>query len=318
MDRAQPHPLRRLHRGFHRGFHGGFHGRSERRLHRARAGGALLLSGALLPAVLLASGCGAGAGALAPRGLAYDLPDPNPATYTFTDSTRFSIETPGAGELGVSTSWEGVAELDFHASPAGHRVVVRFPRFRGTFENAAQGADTADAGGIGGPFVVELGPRGDVVVVDTPSLDPLILDITGPAALVRPFFAHLPGRQVERGATWTDTVVTRQESAGRVTRATTVLTSTLLGDTAVDGRTLLRIRTRSAYDLEMTGVSGGVAVEQRMRGVLRGRVLWDPARSLLYERVEEGELSGALSMPETGATPMPVRAVMRRRISLGP
>lgn len=278
--------------------------------------GQAALIGALLAGAVL-TGC-VGPGGAEPGGLKYDVPDPNPATYTFSDTTAFVVESGGAGALEVVTTRAGTAELQFRHDPPGYRVEVRFPRFRGTFENATQGAVTMDEREIRGLLVVRLGYRGDLVVVDTPALGARLREIVGPESLARPFFVHLPGRSAPVGARWVDTVVTRETGGGTVSRSTSVISSVLLGDTVVGERRLLRIRTAASSEVEVTGISGGVDIEQRLTGTVRGRVLWDQADAVLFERVEEGELTGTLSLPGTGARPMPVTARLRRTVSLRP
>jgi hypothetical protein len=261
---------------------------------------------------LTLAGCGATMSV--PEGLAYGPPDPDPATYIFTDTAAFAIET-AMGAMEVVTTQDGVAELDFRGW-ADARVIVRFPRFRGSFHNPAQGTSTVDERDIGGPFTVRIDHTGMVAVTDTPSLSQELLDITGPESLIRPLFAQLPGRTVAVGARWVDTVTIIEESAGTRSVARSVITSTLAGDTVVAGRRLLRIRTESANTIEVTGVSGGVDVEQRLSGATRGTVLWDEGAHLLVERVAAGEMAGTLTLPGLGVAPMAVRATLRRTVSL--
>lgn len=247
--------------------------------------------------------------------LSYDRPDPDPATYTFSDTAVFTIES-GLGPMEVTTARAGTAELDFRRWPDDAQVVVRFPELRGRFENATQGASTVDESDIGGTFTVQLGQDGRVAVTDTASMSATLLDITGPEGLLRPFFVHLPGRSVEAGDQWVDTVTIVEESGGTRSEVRSVVTSTLAGDTMVAGRRLLRIRTESHGRIVATGVSGGVEIEQRLEGTTAGTVLWDDGTHVLVERVETGELSGTLVLPGVPADPMAVHAEIRRSVSL--
>ncbi len=274
-------------------------------------GAALLLFGAC-------AACVAPSAAPAPRGLAYAEPDPNPVLYTFSDSATFIMDAPGYGAMEVETAQHGTAELRFASAAEGFRVRVRFPSFEGSFRNVAQGVSRTNASDIGGAVGVGLSVTGEVTVVDTPSVSPALLDVVGPESLVRPFFVRLPGRTVEAGAVWVDTVRTSEEVAGTVSRGTSVVTSRLVGDTVVGDRRLLRITTATETSVEVSGVSGGVDIEQVLRGTVSGEVLWDGAAHLLVERAEQGELSGTLEMPGTGVEPIPVSARVRRRVSLRP
>lgn len=271
---------------------------------------------AILAAALLA-GCGApGPEAPAPAGLAYDLPRPNPATYTFSDTADFSIEAGAMGTLDLRVGQSGVAELDFRRIASGFEVMARFPEYSASFQAPNQGLTRADEEGIQGPIVVSLDARGTLAVVDTPYMNPAVLEVSGPESLVRPLFVHLPGREVRPGARWVDTVTTIEEGPETTSRGRSIITSTLRGDTAVAGDRLLVITTESETLIELTGTSGGVEIRQRLTGSTHGRVLWDPRRHLLIERHEEGRLTGTLELPGMGADGLPVSGQIVRRISL--
>ncbi len=275
--------------------------------------------GAAVAAVLLALGGCAGAGDPAqPPGLAYGEPDPNPATYTFSDTASFEIQAPGYGVMEVETAHRGTAELRFQESAGGYDVDVRFPELEGSFRSAGQGEERVTAADIEGAVGVEVSFRGAVAVVDTPAVSEAFREVVGVEALVRPLFVRLPGHAVSAGARWVDTVVTREEAAGTASTGTSVIVSTLLGDTLVDGRRLLRIDTRTETALEVVGTSGGTEIEQQLSGTVEGRVLWDPEARLLYARSESGELTGTLVLPGTGVPGMPVSARVRRTVSLRP
>jgi hypothetical protein len=153
-------------------------------------------------------------------------------------------------------------------------------------------------------------------VVDTPSLSDAVLDIAGPDGLVRPLFVQLPARSVDPGDQWVDTLTTVDESAGTRSVVRSRITSTLDGDTVVAGRRLLRIRTVAENSVEVTGVSGGVEISQRLEGTTSGVVLWDDGDHLLVERTATGTLLGTLEMPGLDVPPMPVQARLRRTVSL--
>lgn len=265
---------------------------------------------------VLLAGCG-GAPPVVPTPdvLAYGRPDPNPAAYTFADTTVFSIRTD-MGPMEVVTARAGTAELDFRRWAGDSRVFVRFPELQGSFTNPMQGATRVDESDIGGAFAVRVDSTGLVAVVDTPSLSAAMRDIAGPAGLVQPLFVQLPGRPVEAGARWVDTVTTIEESASARSEVQSVVTSVLQGDTVVAGRRFLHIRTTSVDNVQIAGVSGGVNFEQRLTGTGSGFVLWDPAAQLLVERVETGELSGVLELPDTGAASMAMTARLARSVSL--
>lgn len=260
------------------------------------------------------AGCGGQIGAPSPDGLAYDRPDPNPATYTFTDTTELSVET-AVGSMTVLTALDGTAELEFRARDHEYQVLLRFPELRGVFRNLAQDPVVVDESAVAGPFTVRVGPAGFVAVTDTPRLGGVLPDIAGPERIARSLFAHLPGGPVDEDARWVDTVTIGEDAQGTRSVTRTVIVSTLAGDTVVAGRRLLRIRTEAESQVELAGVSGGVEVEQTLVGTLTGTVLWDRGARVLFGRTESGSLAGTLALPGV-AGPMPVEVRIRRSLTL--
>jgi hypothetical protein len=274
-----------------------------------------VIGGLAAAAGTLACAGGAGPGAAGGHRLAYDVPDPNPAVYTFSDTTEFSIHAGPIGVMRVLSAQSGVAEIAFRRSGGGIEATVRVPSYAGRFENPDQGVTSADETDIRGAWTVRLDPGDPPDVVTTPSLTPRGRQVAGGESLVRPLFAHLPGRGAAPGGSWVDTVAVTEDVGGAVSRARTVITSTLVGDTVIAGRRLLLIRTSSATAVEVDGTSGGVEIRQRIGGTMRGTVLWDAARSVLVERSERGELEGVLEL-QGADVGLPVEATVRRSVSL--
>lgn len=271
-------------------------------------------SGSAAAAILLLVGCG-GPASPSPEGIGYDRPDPNPATYTFADTAELAIQTE-IGVMSALTGLSGRAELEFRGQDHAFQVLVRFPLLRGVFRAPGQDPAMVDESAVGGPFMAEVAATGLVGITDAPALAGALPDITGPESLVRGLFVHLPGRPVPVGGQWVDSVTITEEVGETRSVTRSVITSTLEGDTVVAGRRLLRIRTEAPTALELTGVSGGVQVEQRLSGTITGIVLWDDAAHLLYHRAEAGELTGTLTLPGV-ADPMPSRVAVRHSVTLG-
>lgn len=248
--------------------------------------------------------------------LAYEEPDPNPATYSFSDTTVLEIEAPGYGVMDARAGRAGIAELHFSEGADGLDVRVRFTDLDGRFRSGRRSSDAVSVDDVGGPVGVTVTSAGRIAVVDTPAVTMALLEVAGVEQLVRPFFVSLPNRIAQPGTRWTDTVVTREDAPGTVTRTTSVIVSTLTGDTVVGDRRLLRIETRTETAVEVTGVSGGVEVEQQLSGALLGTILWDPESRLLVARTEAGSLSGNLLMPGTSPVSLPVTAEVRRSVRL--
>lgn len=282
------------------------------------AAGALILTLLFLPGCAALTGTGASGTRAAAAGLAYGEPDPNPVTYAFSDTASFEIEAPGYGAMEVETAHAGHAELFFARDSTGYHVGVRFPDLDASFRSGGQGTERVNAADIGGMVGIELSPRGRVTVVDTPTVTATFEAVSGIEGLVRPLFVSLPGDAAPVGTRWVDTVDTRETAAGTVSEGRSIIASTLVGDTLVEGRALLHITTRTETEVEVTGVSGGVAIEQRLAGTITGTVLWDIEANRLFERRERGLLTGTLAMPEASVAPMPITARVRRSVRLRP
>src|SRR5690606_4943953 len=138
----------------------------------------------------------------------------------------------------------------------------------------------------------------------------------GPSSMARALFVRLPGRVVQPGATWVDTARVAEESEGLSSMFEAVVTSTWAGDTAVAGRTLRVIRTRSAVRLDVQGVTQGVEIRQRLTGESSGAVLWDAERRLLVAREEDAVLNGTMELPAMGMQGIAVRSRSRTRLAL--
>jgi hypothetical protein len=255
---------------------------------------------------------------LVPPALAYGLPEVDQVLYMLTDTATFRVDTGELGHMTVIAAFAGTAHM--HARPDeardGVEGEIRFLSFRGSFENLPHPVQRVDETSIGGPFTVRVDARGRIELVDTPSLSQDLLDVVGPESLVRPLFVHLPARPVALEDRWVDTVSTVEHGQDTQTRARSVITTTLAGDTLVDGRHLLLLHTRAETEIELTGRSGGVAVRQRLTGVTTGTVIWDDRLNLLVGRTEEGHLTGTLDMEGTAGVALPITAQVRRTVEL--
>ncbi|MDX1673500.1 MAG: hypothetical protein R3314_01765 [Longimicrobiales bacterium] len=251
----------------------------------------------------------------APEGFTYGRPDPDPAAYTFADTTELSIRTD-LGPVEVVTAYAGVTELDFRRWSEDGTVTLRFPRLRGSFRSTMLEPSVVDESDLGGPITARLAPTGRVEIADTPSLTEALRDVTSPGELVRPLFVRLPGRRVEVGDQWVDTVTTTAARGAARTEARRVITFTLRGDTVAAGRRLVLIDTETLVTIRVAGESGGVALEQQLTGTTAGRVLWDDVARLLVERWTEGELTGTLTLPDLDVAPMPIEARVRSAVAL--
>ena len=261
-------------------------------------------------------GCVPGLGFPAPVALQYGAPAVDTAVYSFADTARLTVDAGPMGPMRVTTSNTGTTRLHFDPLTVGLGVTLTFPRLTSTYETAAGGTDRGTQDDLVGAIRLRVGPSGDIVVADTPRFLPPLDRITGPESLVRPLFIRLPNRPVQVGDQWVDTVTTRETVDGTSTRATSRITTTLVGDTVVDEVELLVLRTEAENRIETTDTSGAVRLVQRVEGRTSGRAHWDPERRLLVLREEEGRLAGTLQLVGVDRDPLPVTATVRRYVEL--
>jgi hypothetical protein len=253
--------------------------------------------------------------AAAPDDLGYGLPVPS-LCYAVADTARFTVDSGAMGRMSVSAAYAAVVELELGAGEDAMEARARVHWLRGGFEPQSQPAQAVDASDLEGEFRLTLDARGRTEVLESPVLTPRLLDVTSAEAMVRPLFVQLPGRPAGVGDAWTDTIVSVEHGPDARSTVRTVITTTILGDTVVDGRTLLRLRTRAENRMEMEGRSGGVLVRQLLAGTTEGTVLWDPHFRMLLERGETGGLAGTLAMPAAGVADVPLSATVRRHVQL--
>lgn len=270
----------------------------------------LLLLASAVPLAL--AGCASRGGVRAGDGaLAYAVPAMNPAVYTYSDTTRMDMDIAA-----VDLAARGTVELSFEPAAEGLRATARWTEFDGVFVSP-NGRVGADESGISGPFVLGVDGRGRVKVVEAPRLSAAMREVMGgPATMAQALFIRLPGRVVEPGATWVDTVRVAEESEGLSSMLEAVFTSTWAGDTAVAGRTLRVIRTRGAVKIDVQGVAQGIEIRQRLSGESNGTALWDAQRRLLVAREEEGVLNGTMELPAMDMRGIAVRSRTRTRLAL--
>lgn len=269
----------------------------------------------LLPSALLLVGC-AGPHAPAPAAaVVYVAPEVAPV-YTSTDTVSYIIQAGDMGSVETRSGYGATMRLAFEPDSGGYRVTATLLHFAGTFSSAMAGSVTADEKAVGGPFVVQVTARGKADLVESPSLSDAFQQITGAEALVRNFFVRLPGRPVHAGDTWSDTIHNRDAGPDMSTDSRSILTATAAGDTMVQGRNLLLVRTHYENTVHVSGTSGGTEIAQHLQGVTTGTFLWDVQRHLLAERTERGRMDGTLDLPGMSVAGLPVHATVYRHARL--
>lgn len=239
------------------------------------------------------------------------------ATYEFTDTLVSDIQGGAIGTIRVSIGVRGLADLAFDTTASDLRVTATFKEFAGSFSNSAGGGVvTASVADITGPLVMSVTPRGVVTVTQQPQLSPAFRAVTGTEQTHRRFFVRLPGRAVEPGGTWADTIITEETNDGLTSRVRNIVRSTYSRDTVVAGKEMIVIISTTDRSLDITGSSQGVEIRQKLNGIANGTAIWDPQRKLIFWRAESTTLTGSFDLPSMNMSNMPITASGRTTVQL--
>jgi len=85
-----------------------------------------------------------------------------------------------------------------------------------------------------------------------------------------------------------------------------VITYTLVGDTVVDGLSLLNITYEGDAEVVGTMVQQGMEVIQSAAGDVNGMFLWDPARGIMVSGESSQDMDGTVEVPAAGMPAMPM------------
>lgn len=270
----------------------------------------------LLPAVpALLAGCLGAPSPPEPAGaLRYHAEVPGPLVYVQADTAVLEIAAGGQA-FEVDAQSASTWELAVEEAPDGLRVTATLTDLEARFENPLTGPRAADEAGVTGPVVFTLDPRGRAELVSAPTVEGVARELFSVAPVVHHLLPRLPGRAVQPGETWADTVrYTLDEPTGEV-RARVALAYTAEGDTLVEGRPHLRVRYRGTDAREASGDAGGMAFSQTLEGPVEGVFLWDLGRGVLRALEQTSDLSGTMTVPMS-PSPLDVRVRSRMRVAL--
>ncbi len=257
---------------------------------------------------MLVAGCGSsGPGSPAPGGaaLAYSRPTTGPLHYQVGDTVIVSMDVAG-NAVQVNVQSRAVLGIALERLAEGLAGTITFDSLSGEMTNTmGPGTSVSDADKPG-PTGVAVDPRGVVTITTKPELSSALSQVLGSQDYAQQLFIRLPGRAVPPGTSWTDTLSTTQETAGMSTTRRAVVTSTLRGDTTVDGTSLLVIDSKTAVTQQMSGSNQGVELHQAFSGTTDAVSLWDPVRGVLVERAESGVMTGTMELPAMGMSGMPL------------
>jgi hypothetical protein len=226
--------------------------------------------------------------------LRYHATAPLEVTYVTVDSSSTTLSGTPLGEMQM---------LGFNRSVTAYRMA---PGGNGRVEVTATvlesgGAMTMPMMGEmplpGGPRPAvrfSLGPQGP----DPDEVQGLVpAGGSNPTELIgssRPFaeLVFLPGRVVNMGETWTDTIATSlPDDQGLRGTMVIVAQGSYVADTTVAGTLYHVLRINSTIRVNSTGNVRGMDMQQEMQSVVRETVLWDAARHIPWRRDGTGDMT---------------------------
>jgi len=263
----------------------------------------------LTPFFLLLFGLSAcaGPGGVAPSGgLSYKVPDTPSLVYVSQGHQNISIDAAGMGTMTMQANSDATLDVSFSPDPAGVKVTATFQKVSASMSQPMGGSVTASESDIVGDLVFTMDETGRGTVVSLPEVKGMADQLVSPASFVHEFFPRLPGRTVAPGESWTDTIQYDLDTSQGSASTHSVLTYTLVGDTVVDGMSLLNIRYEGTADVMGSGNQEGMEVIQSASGNVAGMFLWDAARGIMVAGESSQDMDGTVEVPAAGMPPMPM------------
>ena len=245
-------------------------------------------------AAAAAAACSGYGGPAPARPLAYDVPSPPTAAFQMADTMVVTISTP-MGDMAVNTGTDLTLAMTFERAAEGVRVMGTVEHFDASAENPMMGTQSVGGDDVSGTLEYVIGRRGDVEIISLPELPAASAQMSPFGAFAHELLPPLPDAVVEPGGMWVDTVTWTTDIQSMETTSTGILTYTLVGDTLVEGRTLLNFAVSGDVSADAEGNVGGMAMTQSMAGTTVGFILWDAERGLPAYQESEREMQGSMS-----------------------
>ena len=226
-----------------------------------------------------------------------------------------SIQAPGIGSFEMEINQAMTLGVTFERSAVGVRATTEIRAFSGRMTNPLAGPVTVSEDDIEGELVFTVDDRGHADIVSSPIVASAARAVFNPVSLAHGMFPMLPADGVGVGESWVDSTSYSANEGGNSIEVTWVGTSTLVGDTVVDGKTLTLVRTEAEVSIELAGQLAGVDVEQSMSGPETGFYLWDPVRGAVVYQEASRDFTGTVNVA-VAPGPMDLSATQRIRMVL--
>ncbi|MDA0327729.1 MAG: hypothetical protein O2958_01760 [Gemmatimonadetes bacterium] len=252
--------------------------------------------------VLLLAACGGGPPA--PPALAYGVPSTPEVVYGYSDTTSVRISAMGQS-LELSQLGSADFAVTFGTTAAGLTVRFAVSRLAAVINQPMGAPLRIDESDVSGDLVFGLDRMGNATVSELPDVSEAASQLMSGLDLAHTFFPGLPGRAVEVGEGWVDTVSYQgAEGPGERTERA-ILSYTVLGDTVIAGRALLAIALTGTSEATQAMTVAGMDIDMTSDLDVEGNILWDRQRGLLFESIKTSSGAGTVTVP-ISPVPLPI------------
>lgn len=252
-----------------------------------------------------------------PPALAYGEGPGGDLSYDFADTTEVDVSVMGQS---MQLTQRGVATYDVSLANTadGVDVVMTVRSLAATLSQPMGAPVRVNESAVSGSLAFSLDRVGGVAITSRPTVADEASQMVSGLSLAHGFFPGLPGRAAMPGESWVDTVSWSGDEGPGARSERAILNYTVVGDTVVDGRSLLMISVTGETTVANDMVIAGMAVSQRSDLDVEGHVLWDLQTGTLFEQVRRASGPGQVSVPIAPAPlPIRVRTTQRARLQQG-
>ena len=248
-----------------------------------------------------------GPGTVSPSGgLMYTVPATSSVVYVAESTQDIAIDAGPMGSMNMAANSDAELAMTFATGTDGVQVTTTFQKVSASMSQPMGGTQSASESDIDGQLVFTLDKTGKGTLVSAPAVKGAAEQLISPTTFVYEFFPRLPGGAAAPGDMWTDTIQYEISMEQGDVSSKSVMTYTLVGDTVVDGLTLVHVTYEGDAEAVGSGMTEGVEVIQTFAGDVTGMFLWDPARSLMVYSESSQDLDGTVEVPGAGMPPMPM------------
>lgn len=236
--------------------------------------------------------------------LRYQSPIPASITYVTIDSMWTTMTGMPTGDMATTARFRSVNELNFSPVDGGFDVTAVLNSLEGTTETP-MGDMPMSASNVP-PMTIRITATGANAAEMTANAAASAAgkspgDLLGSSKSASGLLT-LPGRELDAGETWSDTVKLSPEADGMKTDMLIVIHGTYEGDTVADGTTLNVLKIHTEMTMSMNGTVQGMTMTQQTSTTSDERVLWDSSRHYATSKDGVGEIRSETSMLEQGMT----------------